>query len=202
MSVCGTGDACLHSGFSRQWSVSGFAFITKAPRRASASPRGFACAVRLLPLVRDVHRPDPPSLLRHHFCQTECIGAGISTCCPSATPFGLALGPALPWADEPSPGILGLTVSVFLTHFALLMPAFSLPQGPRRLAAVASPPEERSPTNHTHKHARFRGFGDMLSPLYFRRGNPRPVSCYALFKGWLLLSQPPGCLGISTSLPH
>jgi len=22
----------------------------------------------------------------------------------------------------------------------------------------------------------------------------RPVSCYALFKGWLLLSQPPGCL--------
>ena len=27
----------------------------------------------------------------------------------------------------------------------------------------------------------------------------RPVSCYAFFKGWLLLSQPPGCLGSSTS---
>ncbi len=29
----------------------------------------------------------------------------------------------------------------------------------------------------------------------------RPVSCYAFFKGWLLLSQPPGCLGRSTSFP-
>ena len=27
----------------------------------------------------------------------------------------------------------------------------------------------------------------------------RPVSCYAFFKGWLLLSQPPGCFTISTS---
>ena len=32
-----------------------------------------------------------------------------------------------------------------------------------------------------------------LAPLYFRRGPARPVSCYAIFKGWLLLSQPPGC---------
>ena len=46
------------------------------------------------------------------------------------------------------------------------------------------------------------GFGDRFSPLYFRRNNPRPVSYYALFKGWLLLSQPPGCPGIVTSLPH
>ena len=27
----------------------------------------------------------------------------------------------------------------------------------------------------------------------------RPVSCYAFFKGWLLLSQPPGCFGLFTS---
>ena len=27
----------------------------------------------------------------------------------------------------------------------------------------------------------------------------RPVSCYAFFKGWLLLSQPPGCFGYPTS---
>ena len=46
------------------------------------------------------------------------------------------------------------------------------------------------------------GFGAMLSPQYFRRNNPRPVSYYALFKGWLLLSQPPGCPGIITSLLH
>jgi hypothetical protein len=29
----------------------------------------------------------------------------------------------------------------------------------------------------------------------------RPVSYYALFEGWLLLSQPPGCLRAATSLP-
>ena len=29
----------------------------------------------------------------------------------------------------------------------------------------------------------------------------RPVSCYAFFKGWLLLSQPPGCLSIPTCFP-
>ena len=29
----------------------------------------------------------------------------------------------------------------------------------------------------------------------------RPVSCYAFFKGWLLLSQPPGCLGRPTCFP-
>ena len=33
-----------------------------------------------------------------------------------------------------------------------------------------------------------------FSPLHLRRRNSiRPVSCYAIFKGWLLLSQPPGC---------
>jgi hypothetical protein len=32
-----------------------------------------------------------------------------------------------------------------------------------------------------------------------RRGPTRPVSYYAFFKGWLLLSQPPGCFSGSTS---
>jgi hypothetical protein len=40
-----------------------------------------------------------------------------------------------------------------------------------------------------------------LAPLHFRRKPTRPVSYYAFFKGWLLLSQPPGCLGVSTSFP-
>src|SRR4051794_35141713 len=38
-----------------------------------------------------------------------------------------------------------------------------------------------------------------LSPRHFRRGMARPVSCYALLKWWLLLSQHPGCLGDPTS---
>ena len=36
-----------------------------------------------------------------------------------------------------------------------------------------------------------------LRPDHFRRGSARPVSCYALFKWWLLLSQHPGF-----ALPH
>jgi hypothetical protein len=42
-----------------------------------------------------------------------------------------------------------------------------------------------------------------LSPVTFsaRDGLFRPVSYYAFFKGWLLLSQPPGCLGLPTSFP-
>lgn len=42
-----------------------------------------------------------------------------------------------------------------------------------------------------------------LSPVTFSAQDPlfRPVSCYAFFKGWLLLSQPPGCFGSPTSFP-
>ena len=39
----------------------------------------------------------------------------------------------------------------------------------------------------------------MLSPVHYRRRTPRPVSYYALFKWWLLLSQHPGCLRSPTS---
>ena len=153
------------------------------------------------PLARDFHHPGPLSFLRHPFSHADARGAGMSTCCPSATPFGLALGPDLPWADEPSPGILGLPVSMFLTCFALLMPAFSLPRRPPDFTIRLLSPQNAPLTIYTQKH-KSRSFGAMLSPLYFRRGYPRPVSCYALFKGWLLLSQPPGCPGISTSLSH
>ena len=40
-----------------------------------------------------------------------------------------------------------------------------------------------------------------LAPVNYRRRVIRLVSCYALFKGWLLLSQPPSCLYISIHLP-
>ena len=40
---------------------------------------------------------------------------------------------------------------------------------------------------------RARGFGECLIPVHLRRHTSRPVSYYALFKWWLLLSQHPGC---------
>src|SRR3954447_5910911 len=51
--------------------------------------------------------------------------------------------------------------------------------------------------------ARAHSFGTWLEPRYiFGAGRlVRPVSCYAFFKGWLLLSQPPGRYGRPTSLP-
>ena len=49
---------------------------------------------------------------------------GILTCCPSTTPFGLALGSGLPWEDSPGPGTLVFTVGEILalliaTHFSI-----------------------------------------------------------------------------------
>ena len=73
-------------------------------------------------------------------------------------------------------------------------------------AALAGPPSQaygtlryrvsKSEEDDTPK-ASARG----LSPGTFSAQEPlfRPVSCYAFFKGWLLLSQPPGCFGIPTS---
>lgn len=52
-----------------------------------------------------IHSVGHTSLLRHSF--TSIAGTGISACFPSTTPFGLALGPDLPRADEPSLEPLG-----------------------------------------------------------------------------------------------
>ena len=46
---------------------------------------------------------------------------------------------------------------------------------------------------------RSRCFGIRLIPDHLRRYCSRPVSYYALFKWWLLLSQHPGCLRTITS---
>ena len=67
--------------------------------------------------------PCVPAVLSHS-------STGISTCCPSATPFGLALGPDLPRADQLYPGNLGYPAVRILTLLSLLIPAFSLPAPP------------------------------------------------------------------------
>jgi hypothetical protein len=88
-------------------------------------------------------------LLRHPIAQSLFGGTGISTSCPSTTPFGLALGPDLPWADDPSPGTLGLSADkiltcLFATHTGILTSMTST-----RLLSLASPLMERSPTTVT-----------------------------------------------------
>ena len=76
-------------------------------------------------------------------------GAGMFACCPSATPFGLALGPGLPWEDEPGPGNLGFAVGgirtrLFVTHACMVARTRSTP--PR---GDASRRVRRSPTKCT-----------------------------------------------------
>ena len=72
-------------------------------------------------------------------CFSYISGAGISTCSPSATTSVLTLGPDLPWADEPSPGNLGLSTAVFLARLSLLIPALSLLYSPRILSVSLLP---------------------------------------------------------------
>ena len=114
------------------------------------------------------HRPGPSSLPRHSIADLVLAGSvgpegfslanqirpgrtqsgtGISTGRPSTTPLGLALGPDLPWADEPSPGTLGHSAEEILTLHSLLMPAFALVWPPRLAYAAASLATRRSPTD-------------------------------------------------------
>ena len=114
-------------------------------------------------------------------------------------PIGYALGPRL--------------------RSRLTLGGLTFPRKPCAFGGWASHPSCRYSFRHTHSQAlhgplpvplrgglrrsptnlRFRDCGATLSPRHFRRGMARPVSCYALFKWWLLLSQHPGCLRDPTS---
>ena len=80
---------------------------------------------------RDVLSFCVPTVLMIH-------GTGISTCCPSATPPSLALGPDLPRADQLCSGNLGYSAWRILTSISLLIPAFSLLKSPQLLTGTAS----------------------------------------------------------------
>jgi hypothetical protein len=89
------GRASLTRGFSRQLGLSRFHPVSGSPSLLSSagllppasSPTSLAPA---LPPAGQ------PTLLRHPFAQSTSRGTGILTCCPSATPFGLTLGPTNP----------------------------------------------------------------------------------------------------------
>ena len=86
--------------------------------------------------------------LCHCFIYSNFGSTGICTGCPSSTPFGLALGPDLPWADEPSPGNLRFSTAWILTLLSLLIPAFSLLLRPHVLTVMLQPTTECSSTTH------------------------------------------------------
>ena len=93
--------------------------------------------IRLLRLYQYFH-----SWLVLSFCVPTVLfisGTGLSTCFPSTTPFGLALGPDLPRADQLYPGNLRYSAERILTFLSLLIPAFSLPDRPRFLPVPLRP---------------------------------------------------------------
>ena len=116
-------------------------------------------------------------------------------------PIGYALGPRL--------------------RSRLTLGGLTFPRKPCAFGGWASHPSCRYSFRHTHSMALHRSLpvrlrctidallpldfhpirdcGATLSPRHFRRGMARPVSCYALLKWWLLLSQHPGCHGDPTS---
>ena len=90
-------------------------------------------------------------------------------------------------AQEPS----GFRWKGFSPFFSILIPAFSLLNGPHVLSVMLLPVKNAPlPIDIVNAIASV----PCLSPGHFRRSVSRPVSYYALFKWWLLLSQHPGCL--------
>ena len=72
------------------------------------------------------------------------------------------------------------------------MPTFSLLISPPFLTERLQP-DENAPLPRILMYASIASV-PYFSPGNLRRGVSRPVSYYALFKWWLLLSQHPGCL--------
>ena len=106
-----------------------------------------------------------PTVLSH-------CGTGISTCCPSATPLGLALGPDLPRADQLYSGNLGYSAGRIPTFLSLLIPAFSL--------SVLLLPVSNAPLPISYADSQASAV--CFSPGHFRRRTSRLVSYYALFE--------------------
>ena len=114
--------------------------------------------------------PRFPSTPVSHTVFKNIYSAGIFTCCPSDTPFGLSLGPDLPWADEPSPGNLRLSTAWILTMLSLLIPAFSLLSRPAVLSVYLLPTIECSSTTTVYlkTHISFFSFFAFFSLLYVK----------------------------------
>ena len=138
VSVCGTGAFNIPHTFSR-------------------------CLLHVLPYFNfSPFRPGLPSPGSRSAFMSVCLnlsGYGISTVCASTTPFGLALAPGLPRADEPTPGNLRFSAITILTQFSLLIPAFSLLISPP-LLPVRLHPDENAPLPSTLRHC--PSFGYML----------------------------------------
>ena len=131
----------------------------------------------------------------------QSSSTGILTCLPSATLLSLTLGADSPCADYRRAGNLRLSACGFfsriiVTHVSIRTSDTS--------SMLFNTPSQAYRTLLYHllsdkSDNKSVASVDSFSPLHLPRKPTRPVSYYAFFKGWLLLSQPPGCLGLLTS---
>ena len=158
-SVCGTGTLTIISAFSCQRGFTCFPTFCFGPHQASGSRDAYFTTSHPKPLNRSYRQPAHAILLRQRV--THKGGTGISTSCPSPTTVVLGLGPDLPWADEPSPGNLGLSTAMFLALLSLLIPAFSLLHRPR-LLPVPLQPMHYAPLPLSQLNDQTRSFGGVF----------------------------------------
>ena len=71
-----------------------------------------------------------PTKLSNYFLGRNMQGAGILTCCPSATLFSLTLGPTNPTPIDVAWETLGIRRAGFSPALWLLIPTFSLLSAP------------------------------------------------------------------------
>ena len=102
---------------------------------------------------------EPPSIRRlaypsasPHRSLSSCGSTGILTRFPSATPFGLALGPTNPERIDLPQETLGFRRTRFSRVFSLLVPAGSLPCPPPVLVGRTSTNMECSSTNQRDRN--------------------------------------------------
>ena len=132
VSVYGTGTVQTIAAFLGTWLAY---FVTLSSLRITSL--GCMEVLPSIPLLR-LHRFFHSRLMRSTCVPTVLLycSTGISTCCPSATPLGLALGPDFPRADQLYSGNLGYSAGRILTFLSLLIPAFSLPDPPQLLSVL------------------------------------------------------------------
>ena len=135
VSVYDTGAGNIRYGFSGPFRFHNFELCS----RAIPSPEGYRCRP---PIRRYVNQPT------HHIRIAIASGDGISTVCPSPTPFGLGLGPPNHQRTNLADEILGFRRQRFSLCFSLLIPGFALVLRPAALTLDLQPITRRSPTTH------------------------------------------------------
>ena len=182
VSVYGTGRRALGAGrlFSRVWlpALSGGPGAPRTVGSRGQSP--------LTPFNADFRRRAAVSLPgRRLACETGC---GILTARPSPYPFGIGLGPGLPWDVGRGPGNLGFSVwgppgPIVVTHAYIF---FSV-----RSSAARATPSARDgmlPYRRTPLGGRPTASAAAFTPDHHPRTPARLVSCYALFE-WIAASK-------------